>query len=184
LRKEKNFIKYVALLRGINVGGNKKVPMAELKKAFELLGFIDVKTLLNSGNVVFDSQETDIDKIKLHIEQKLEDTFGFVIPVMIRTHKQIQDLIDLEPFKIITITPETRLYVTFLTDKPQISREIPYISPDKHFRILQIFQNAVLSVLVLSREFNTTNLMAVWEKELGKNITTRNWNTIVKLSKL
>jgi uncharacterized protein (DUF1697 family) len=158
--------------------------MADLKKLVQEHGFTNVKTLLNSGNVVFETEEMDSDLLKQQMEQTLEKTFGFSIPVLIRTHKQIQEIVDLDPFKSISITPETRFYVTFLSGIPHITREIPYISPDKHFRVLEITQTAVFSAIVISKEIDTTKMMALWEKELGKSITTRNWNTVVKLAQL
>lgn len=166
--------------------------MAELKKVLEEFGFTNVKTLLNSGNVVFESEKVDMGLLKDHIEQTLGKKFGFSIPVMLRKHSEVQDLVAVEPFKEITLTPETRLYVTFLSEPPQVTREIPYHSPNKHFSILQVTQDAAFSVLILSKEFDTTKLMAMWEKELGKNvptgkgqqITTRNWNTVKKIADL
>ena len=158
--------------------------MIELKKVLATHGFTDVKTLLNSGNVVFGSNEKDGNLLKKNIEQILERAFGFPIPVLIRMHKEIQEMVNSDPFKAIMITPETRLYVTFLSDTPHLTREIPYTSPDKLLRVLQVTHDTVFSVLVLSKEIDTTKMMALWEKELGKGITTRNWNTVVKIASL
>ena len=75
--------RYVALLRGINVGGKNKIPMAELKKGFEELGFEEVKTYLNSGNVIFSSDKEDVEKLKKQIETMINEQFGFEIPVFV-----------------------------------------------------------------------------------------------------
>ena len=183
-------MRYIAFLRGINVGGKTKVPMSELKKTLEELGFTDVKTLLNSGNVVFSSDENS-HLLSEKIEQKLEKTFGFFIRVMVRTQKEIQELIDSDPFKHVTITPETRLYITFLSDEAKGSLEIPYESPEKDFGILRVTKGEIISYLQLSAKRGTVDLMNFIGKEFtsskadaGKNVTTRNWNTVLKLSNL
>lgn len=179
--------KHIAFLRGINVGGKKKVPMSDLKKTFEGLGFQNVKTLLKSGNVIFEGSKANSQTI----ETKLKSKFGFDIPVIMRTHEEITKLINLDPFKGITLTPDTRLYVTFLNTKPASKLKILYESADKNFKILKVTNGEVISVLSLSPKFGTTEAMKILEKkfgsprgETGKNVTMRNWNTIKKLHSL
>lgn len=174
--------KYIALLRGINVGGHKKVPMAELKKAFEEMGFENVKTFLASGNVVFGTKEEIAEALTEKIASKLEKTFGFPIPIIVRKISDIEKMIKTDPFKDIKVTPQTRQYVTFLSEKPKSTLEIPYSSPDQSFRILNVTNGAIFSVLDLTKT-RTVDAMAVLEKEFGKNITTRNWNTVMKIVK-
>jgi len=77
-------MKYVAFLRGINVSGHHKVPMAELRKELTKLGFTNVITLLNSGNVIFESSSDDAELLEKTIAEHLEKVFGFQIPVLIR----------------------------------------------------------------------------------------------------
>ena len=157
----------------------------------EEMGFTEVKTLLNSGNAVFTSDEKAIRLLTEKIEQQLEKTFGFFIRVMLRTQKEIQELIASNPFKNVPTTPDTRLYVTFLSDEPKSSLKIPYISPEKDFGILQVANKSVCSYLQLSPKRGTVDLMSLIGQEFaanksdaGKNTTTRNWNTILKLAKL
>lgn len=169
--------KYVTFLRGINVGGNKKVPMSDLKKTFESIGFANVRTLLNSGNVIFEGSGTNAETL----EKELKSQFGFDIPVILRTIDQIQKLINSNPFRGIVVTPDTRLYITFLGIKPESSLKIPYESPDRNFKILKVTEGEIVSVLTLSPTFKTTEAMGFLEKEFGKKITTRNWNTVTKL---
>ena len=173
---------YVALLRGINVGGNKKVPMAELKKVLEKGGLKNVKTILASGNVVFESG-LKISELSSVISSVIEKAFGFPVPVLLRTHREIKDLISLNPFNGIKVTPKTRLYVTFLSGKPKDVIPSRYTSPDKSFRIISSPDKAVFSVLDLTVS-NTPEAMNALEKMYGKNITTRNWNTILKIADL
>ncbi|MGN0178644.1 MAG: DUF1697 domain-containing protein [Monoglobaceae bacterium] len=85
--------RYVALLRGINISGKNKISMAELKKEFERLRFIEVKTYMNSGNVVFSGDEDDIEKITKQIETMIKKQFGFDIPVFVISKEQLEDIL-------------------------------------------------------------------------------------------
>ncbi len=174
-------MRYVALLRGINVGGNKKVPMADLKKMMEKMGYTNVKTLLNSGNVMFDTAEKSMPAIKKAFEAQFEKTFGFSSHTIIRSITEIEKLVKANPFKRIKVTPATRLYVTFLSDKPTSTLKIPYESADKLYRILSVDDSCICSVLIVTDTKNTTDAMKILEKEYGKNVTTRNWNTVEKM---
>ncbi|MGV8085911.1 MAG: DUF1697 domain-containing protein [Candidatus Bilamarchaeum sp.] len=174
--------KYAALLRGINVGGNKIVKMSDLKSIFEKLGFENVKTLLASGNVVFETSSNDSEKIREMIKTGLNKELGMNIGVIVRSVDEIQKLIDKNPFKEIKITPETRLYVTFLSEKTQTKLKIPYQTEDGQFRILSANGSEVCSVLIVSKDKRSVDLMKIIEMEFGKNVTTRNWNTVVKIA--
>jgi uncharacterized protein (DUF1697 family) len=174
-------IKYAAFLRGINVGGHKTVPMEELKRAFESIGYQNVKTLLASGNVLFDAPRESPVELTRKIGGRLEKTFGFEIGVWVREIEEIQKLVDSAPFKNIRVTPQTRLYVTLISGKPKGALQIPYESPGKEIQILHASVDTVLSVVNLSLGVGTIDLMVILEKEFGKNSTTRNWNTIVKM---
>lgn len=174
--------KYVALLRGINVGGNNKISMAALKITLEKIGLKNTTTLLASGNVVFESEIKNSGKLISKISEALEKKFHFPIPVLLRPFSEIEKLIALDPFKGIKVTPQIRLYVTFLSQKPK-STAVSYISSDTSFRIISTTKNAVFSVLDLSKA-KTPEAMGVLEKIFGKNVTTRNWNTIIKIAKL
>jgi uncharacterized protein (DUF1697 family) len=177
-------MKYAAFLRGINVGGNTKISMSQLNHALSAT-FTDVKTLLNSGNVVFESSESNEENVRQKVEEIIKKTFGLDIHVIVRTQKQLQALVTLEPFKKITVTPHIRLYVTFLLKKPATgSLKIPYESEEKDFRILQVIDREVISVLDLSKGKGTIDAMKILEKEFGKSVTTRNWNTVSKTATL
>ncbi len=175
--------KYAAFLRGINVGGNKKVPMVELKKVLEKIGIKNVKTLLASGNVVFEADSNKIDELQATISTAIEKAFKFPVPVLLRTFDEIKKIIALDPFNNITVTPQTRLYVTFLTEKVKDKASSNKVSPDKSFTILSKRKSEVFSVLDLSIT-GTPEAMSALEKEFGKEVTTRNWNTILKLASL
>ncbi|NJD22163.1 MAG: DUF1697 domain-containing protein [Melioribacter sp.] len=173
-------IRYIAFLRGINVGGNKKVPMAELKNIMEKTGFSNVQTILATGNVIFDSQEKKPALIKETIEKKLHGIFGFEIKTLVYSMLDIKKLVDSHPFDGIKATKETRFYITFLSHKPKSTFKAPYVSPDKLFRILKVTDIALFSVL-LAKDARSVDAMNFIDKEFGKDVTTRNWNTITKI---
>ena len=174
--------RYIAFLRGINVGGHKPVKMEELGKAFAALGFQNIKTLLASGNVLFEAAKPEaVDALAKKIEDELNRAFGHKTGVLLRSLKEIQDLARLDPFKKIKVTPQTRLYVTFLSQKPKKALKAPYEPSGKDFKILRVSNHDVCSVLTLSPNWGTTDSMAILDKEFGPEITTRNWKTIVKI---
>lgn len=175
-------IKCVALLRGINVGGHKKVKMEDLRRVFGSLGFKNVKTFIASGNVVFEAGETqDMSK---KIEKKLMQEFGFEITTIVRTMPEIRGTLLLNPFRKIKAGENVRLYVTFLAEKQKSALKLPYESQGKDFRILQKTDMEIFSVLYIRPEARSVDLMAFIEKEFGKASTTRNWNTVQKLAEL
>jgi uncharacterized protein (DUF1697 family) len=172
---------HIALLRGINVGGSHKVPMAELRTTFEEMGFTNIQTLLNSGNVIFEADAGEKPILEDNIALRLEDTFGFSIPVLVRPAREIRQLIEKDPFQNIDIHKNIRLYVTFVKDNPNGKLNLPWNSTDGTFRIITAENKSVCSVLDISH-IKTTDAMNILEKTYGKDITTRNWNTILKIA--
>ncbi|MGH8103893.1 MAG: hypothetical protein ACREJQ_05150, partial [bacterium] len=93
----------------------------------------------------------------------------------------LEHLVADNPFKGIMVTPLTRFYVTFLCEKPKGALRIPYVSPDRCFQILRATESEVCSVLTHSPDCGSTDFMKFLEEEFGRKITTRNWNTIIKV---
>lgn len=89
--------RYIAFLRGINISGKNKVPMAELKKGFEDIGFEEVKTYQNSGNVIFSSDKGDMENFINRIELMIKNRFGLDIPVFIISKEKLEDILDNAP---------------------------------------------------------------------------------------
>lgn len=174
-------MRYVALQLGINVG-KRQVRMAILKELLEKNGFSNVKTLLASGNVIFDSEEKDIKKLTNKLDALMTKEFSFTIQNIVKLFSDIQQMVDNNPFKAIEISPVIKLYVTFLAEKSNPAIPIPYESPDKNFRIIKMTDNEVFSVKVITKESGTTDAMDILSKGFGKKMTTRNWNTIVKIA--
>jgi uncharacterized protein (DUF1697 family) len=172
---------FVAFQLGINVG-KRQVKMAFLKDVLENAGFKNVRTILASGNVVFEADEIDPTKLTLNLNVLLTASFGFEIKNIVRTIDEIQKLVNSDPFKEIAVTPATRLYITFLTEPVNSNVHIQYESEDKDFRILRATEREVVSVKTLTEKSGTTDAMQILTKLYGKNITTRNWNTILKIA--
>ena len=169
--------KYVAFLRGINVGGHHKVPMADLKAELKKINLNNIITLLNSGNVLFESDENNLEH---KVSEHLEKVFGFPIPIIIRKSEMIVEILNNDPFKDIIISKDIRLYVTFLKNEVLTELTLPWKSLDNSYEIIGKTGKTLFSVLDLSRS-KTGNAMDGLEKHYGKEITTRNWNTISRI---
>ncbi len=181
---EKNtMVRYAAFLRGINVGGHNSIPMPKLKSAFESLRFRNVRTILASGNVVFETGMSDTTVLEKRIERHLKKTFERDISVLVRSLEKLRRLSESEAFKGIAMTPQTRLYVTFLSERLKRDLKIPRGSDTKPFEIVRVSEREVFSVITLTPGSRTVDLMGILEKEFGAKITTRNWNTIVRILK-
>ncbi len=169
--------KRVAFLRGINVGGHHKVPMAELRTTLGNMGLSNVTTLLNSGNILYESR-VDLPDTELSI--RLEKTFGFPIPTVTRKFEEILSIHMKDPFAGLEVTKDTQRYVSFLKEKAPVSIEFPWKSEDGSYSLLGEKNNTVFSVLDLSIG-STPKAMDSLEKIYGKDITTRNWNTVIRI---
>ena len=176
---KKNQITYVAFLRGINVGGNTLIKMEDLRKAFESYGYGGVKTVLASGNVIFTAEEDPL-TLSQNITIKLQETFGHEIPVIIRS---IEDLVKIEarqPFKGIEAAPQARFFVTFISENME-HRGMSVPSMQEGFQILSVSDGAICSMLNEQPGVGAVHLMSAIEREFGKKVTTRSWNTIVRI---
>jgi uncharacterized protein (DUF1697 family) len=173
---------YVAFLRGINVGGNTVISMEDLKKAFAWLGFANIRTILASGNVVFDAVGTDRAVITAKIEQKLKKKFGFEIAVILRTAEEIQTLLAAKPFENAKITPRTKLQVSFLLLNSAQGLKVSERLSGTDFEVFRLTEGEVCSVVEVSPKWGTSDLMRVLEKQFGKGITTRTWNTVERIA--
>jgi uncharacterized protein (DUF1697 family) len=172
---------YVAFLRGINVGGKKQIKMEELRNAFHTWSFENVATILASGNVLFDAHLSDPEKARKIITVGIKTTFGFEAHVFIRSMDELNALAAKDPFAGFSETAQTKLYVTFLNQKSSAKISIPYHSKESELRILQVTDREIFSVVTLTPKYGSTDMMAFLEKTFGSELTTRNWNTVVKI---
>src|SRR5699024_1635570 len=158
--------------------------MASLREMLTGLGFKNVKTLLASGNIIFETEETDEPALVTSIENGILQTFGFEVKVMVRSWASIEAWVGLKPFEDIEVDKDTRLYVTIFGEKLTTDLQIPYQSSDGSYRILQQTARELFSVLQLSSKVRTTDAMKIIKKESNQDGTTRNWNTIKRMMAL
>jgi uncharacterized protein (DUF1697 family) len=170
-------MRYVALLRGINVGGQKKIKMIDLKNLFESLNFKNVKTYIQSGNVIFDYDPTDTIKLANQIEKKISETFGFLVKTIIRTGEEFINIVNNNPFVKEPGIELDKLHVTLMLDIPDPSTVL----------FLDVKKEENEKFLIISREiylycpngYGSTKLNnTMLEKKLKTVATTRNWKTI------
>lgn len=156
--------------------------MADLRRLMEKMGFNQITTILNSGNVIFQTPTEKEGALEPVIAQELLSHFGFPIPVIVRKADVISDLLQRNPFHTIEVTKDIRLYVSFMKDEPSTELVLPFTSEDSSFRILEVQDRIIYSVLDLSVS-QTPKGMDTLEQLFGKNITTRNWNTLQRIAK-
>lgn len=170
--------KYVAMLRGIGPG-DPNMTGAKFKSFFEELGFTDVQAVLASGNIIFASRSSNVTTLAEVIEKALPQKLGFTRSVIIRGQLELQNLIDLDPFKGIEQkhNKEVYLLVTFFKQRPSISFKLPYTPENKPYTLLGKIDNAIYGSVDLSSS-KTPDYMAWLEKQFGKDITSRTPKTI------
>jgi uncharacterized protein (DUF1697 family) len=177
-------IKYVALLRGINVGGNKLIKMAELCRICHSLGLKNVKTYIQSGNILFESAKKDPVALTRDIEKGLRTAVGFEVPVVLRTISELETIVKLDPFKKAK-TADAKFYVSFLVEPLKHKLRVPLVSPKNDCGIIHLTDREVFTVaFALPNGRSGESMMGLIEKEFGKSVTTRNWNTVLKLQSM
>jgi uncharacterized protein (DUF1697 family) len=168
----------IAILRGINVGGKRKILMDDLKALCEKLGLENVRTYIQSGNLIFTS-ETINSELENNLEKAITDKFGFDVPVIVRSSEELQTSIDKNPF-FDGDADIDRLHLTFLKEKPTKENEEKTLTynyaPDK-FKIDG--RNVFIFCTGKYHKSKLTN--AFFEKKLNTGATTRNWKTVLKL---
>jgi uncharacterized protein (DUF1697 family) len=174
-------MRYAAFLRGINVGG-RQVASSKLKAVFASAGFTGVSTVLASGNVRFESPETSRGQLIATAGAALRKELGYEVIVQLRTLDELRSIVAADPFRDVAVTPETRLYVSFYSEKPRGGLRVPYAAENGELRILQQTAGEVYGVVTLSPRTGTTDYMALLDREYGRTVTTRNWNTLLKLA--
>ncbi|MET7741128.1 DUF1697 domain-containing protein [Streptomyces sp. NPDC005385] len=175
---------YAALLRGINVGGAKKVPMAELRTLLEGLGHGDVRTHLQSGNAAFSSAHGDEESLAAELSTAIEERFGFGVGVLVRDHRYLKAVREACPFPAAELEAK-QVHVTYFSD-PVDAERFASVEPaaflPEEFRLgdraLYLYAPDGLGRSRLADALARPRLLK------GVLATTRNWNTVVKLEEL
>lgn len=173
--------KYVALLRGINLGG-RTVKMDALRASFESLGYTEVRTLLASGNVVFAAKEEDAAKLRAAIERQFAKDFGFDAHILLRSTSQIAALVKAAPFKAVKAGPGVRTHITFLGAPAASKLKTPYRSKEGDFQLLTATKDYLAGVV--GPKGGSVDYMDFLSQHFGDEITTRTWNTVEKIHAL
>ncbi len=172
---------FLSILRGINVSGHKKIPMAELKVLYEELNFENITTYIQSGNVIFKNKNSkDLSK---QIEQKIFGRYNFNVPVIIRTPDEMQSVIEGNHFLKQKDIDITKLHVVYLADDPKkenIEKLKMYnYEPDKFY-----ISGKEVYLYCPNGYGNTKLTNNFFENKLKVTATTRNWNTTNELFKI
>ena len=178
-RSESEGANALCLLRGINVGGNRKVEMARLRKVFQGLGYTHVRTFINSGNVIFRSRSRDAGKLNRRIEKGIEEEFGFSVDVVVWDVDRLEKLVGAIPDDWVE-DQKMRCNVMFLwpeIDAEEVLDEIPS-NPD--IEDLRYLPGAV--VWRIDRKLSTRSRMTrMVGTDVYKKLSMRNVNTVRKL---
>lgn len=176
--------KYISILRGINVSGNRKILMKDLKVLFEKMGLLKVETYIQSGNVVFESDlKWSNADLEVKIQQAIIETFGFDVPVIVRSADEWAKSIANNPFWKEEDADIDRLHLTCLKEvpSPELLEKIKlfHFLPDRYEIIgkdVFIFCAAGYGTSKLTNPF--------FESKLKVPATTRNWKTVLKLHEM
>jgi uncharacterized protein (DUF1697 family) len=171
---------YIALLRGINVSGKKKIKMADLRSHLEELNFQNIKTYIQSGNILFKSDETDQSVLEQQIKDKIEEKYGFDVPVMVKLATDFQHVIDNNPFAKDETNDIKCMHITFLGSLPtqeQVDHLATYSYPSEEY----VLENKDIYFYAPNGYGRAKMNNNFFEKKLKVRATTRNWKTVNKL---
>ena len=174
---------YISMLRGINVGGHKKIKMGTLKQLYVELGFVNIQTYIQSGNVIFKTMDSDTIAVEKRITKQILKVTGLEVPVLVLKLDEMNRIIGNSPFIFDSSKNPTSFYVTFLSEIPDT------ISLEKikstgfgagHFELL----DKAIYVYCPTEYGNTKLTNIFFENKLKVTATSRNWKTVNELVRL
>jgi uncharacterized protein (DUF1697 family) len=171
--------RHIALLRGINVGGHKKVPMADLRRVLEDAGFEDVKTYVQSGNVALTAKEKSPGKVKRAVEKAIEEAFGFDVAVVVRSRDEIAALVEDDPLGDLATDPKFRI-VVFLAEKLDRTR-LADVDADEFAPEAFALRDYEIVMWAPDGQRDSRLVKTLTERRTGVVGTARNWRTVEKL---
>ncbi|MDH3975803.1 MAG: DUF1697 domain-containing protein [Deltaproteobacteria bacterium] len=177
-------MKYISLLRSINVSGQKKIKMADLRALYDGLGYEKVITYIQSGNVIFDSSEKKTGGIKSAIESAIEVEYGFHVPVHIGRVEEYEEIINRCPFEEASLEENgSKILISFLSSVPEESKIIELM---KYAKLPErLIVNGSVVFLYCPNGYGRSKLSnSFLESKLSVEATTRNWKTVRKLYEL
>ena len=172
-------MRWVALLRGINVGGNKSIKMADLRELLHTLGLEQVQTLLQSGNVLLESNLPS-EHLRDLLETQLETHFGFSVRVILRNTPDFSEVIAQHPFSLIQLNETAKIGVLFFQSSPKQQLLTDWLMSYRGTEQLY-YGTQHLYIFYTDGMGNSKLSHTVLEKQLKRVSTMRNWNTLQKL---
>lgn len=173
---------YVALLRGVNVGGKNLLPMAELARMFDAAGCADVRTYIQSGNVRFSASQAKAAKLPGLISARIAEQFGYRTPVILRSADELGETIRNNSF-LHAGAPENHLHVLFLADQPDAAA-VASLDPDRSPPDAFVVRGREIYLQCPNGAGNTKLTNAWFDSRLATISTGRNWRTVLKLFEL
>jgi uncharacterized protein (DUF1697 family) len=173
-------ITYIAILRGINVSGKRIIKMDALKQLFAELGNENIRTYIQSGNIVFENKKSNAKQLEKLLSAELKKQFGFDVPVLVYDKNEFKSIIDNNPFVHNKLIDPAHLHITFLNEEPKSAAvnkiSASEFSPDE----FSVIGKAVY--LFCPNGYGTTKLTTgFFESKLSTSATTRNWKTTNQL---
>jgi uncharacterized protein (DUF1697 family) len=171
---------YISILRGINVSGHNIIKMDALQELYKSLGFKNVQTYIQSGNVIFQDTSSDIQNLEKKISEKITVTLGLKIPLLVKEISEFKEISRHNPYLTGRIEDINHLAVTFLSSKP-LQQDIDKIST-LNFPPDEFIINDKAIYLFCPNGFGNSKLtISFFENKLKVHATTRNWKTTIKL---
>ena len=174
---------FIAMLRGINVSGQKLIKMESLRKSMETIGFTDVVTYIQSGNIVFRSKEKDSEMVANLIADTIKIEYGFDVPAIVLTLTKLQEIVHNNPFPIEVVESPAAVYISYLFSEPE-KVDMATIEINKQVDEQFLLIGAAFYLYCPSGYGNTKISNTLLEKKLKVSATTRNWKTSLKLVEL
>jgi uncharacterized protein (DUF1697 family) len=172
--------KCVALLRGIGPSPNMR--NEHLRRAAAGVGLRNVATVISSGNVLFETQMSDLASVEAKLEKAWRDTLGFESTTIIRTQEELEALVELAPYGKRQHGPKTYLLVTFAKGSMRFEHKLPYRPRGQAYQIVAVTPREIFTVTDNTRQ-STPDVMSWIEAEFGKAVTSRTWLTVARILK-
>lgn len=173
----------ISLLRGINVGGHKKIRMADLRGLYTALGLRATRTILQSGNAVFQTEETDLPFVQARIEMGILDQFGFEVRVILRAAADFRSIIGRHPFSDAQASETKKMVLVFLSARPSLD-DVDKLRAGKPGREFIHADGSELYIFYTDGQAGSKLDNSRIERALGLQSTARNWNTCQRLLQL
>ncbi len=174
--------RYLAVLRGINVSGQKIIKMEALRTAMEALGFQNIKTYIQSGNLVFENPESDTETLEKAIHQQILTHFGFEVPVLVLEKAEMDKILTENPYFSDDKDPK-QLHVTLLKAEAA-AEKVAQLNPDAYLPDTFSITGKTIYLYTPGGYGNTKLSNTFFENKLKTPATTRNWKTMQELHKM